>query len=324
MANRPDWLADPEHWQGVARSVEDKLSDALHERLTERFVDRRTSVLMRRLRENTTLETEIKKDRRRRRRGPPDRPARRLPLRRRRIGGRLRGQDLAGRRAEGAGRRDRRARDQAVAGARRAVRAVVRRHDALDRRAGRQARSPATMCCGRACASSPTSSSPARRARRCRRGSISGSRRTSSSCSAPLFALAAAEDVTGIARGIAFQLIESLGVLERQKVAEDVKGLDQAVARGAAQVRRALRRLSPLSAGAAEARAAQPRGPALGAQARRARTPRASTSCSGSRRAAAPRSRSTRRRRRRSTAPSAIASAASAPCASIFWSGSPT
>jgi ATP-dependent RNA helicase SUPV3L1/SUV3 len=43
----------------------------------------------------------------------------------------------------------------------------------------------------------------------------------------PLFALAAAEDVTGIARGVAFQLIESLGVLERQKVAEEVKGLDQ-------------------------------------------------------------------------------------------------
>src|SRR5579862_1279631 len=61
VANRPDWLADPEHWQGVTRSVEDKLSDALHERLAERFVDRRTSVLMRRLRENTTLETEIGK-----------------------------------------------------------------------------------------------------------------------------------------------------------------------------------------------------------------------------------------------------------------------
>src|SRR5476651_1126287 len=61
VANRPDWLADPEHWQGVARAAEDKLSDALHERLAERFVDRRTSVLMRRLRENTMLETEIGK-----------------------------------------------------------------------------------------------------------------------------------------------------------------------------------------------------------------------------------------------------------------------
>src|SRR6201982_3500102 len=60
-ANRPDWLVDPGHWQGVTRGVEDKLSDALHERLTERFVDRRTSVLMRRLRENAVLETDISK-----------------------------------------------------------------------------------------------------------------------------------------------------------------------------------------------------------------------------------------------------------------------
>src|SRR5215475_6398360 len=60
-ANRPDWLADPEHWQGITRAVEDKLSDALHERLTERFVDRRASVLLRRLKENTMLETEIAK-----------------------------------------------------------------------------------------------------------------------------------------------------------------------------------------------------------------------------------------------------------------------
>jgi ATP-dependent RNA helicase SUPV3L1/SUV3 len=56
VANRPDWLPHPEHWQRVARQVEDKLSDALHERLAARFVDRRTSVLMRRLRENAMLE----------------------------------------------------------------------------------------------------------------------------------------------------------------------------------------------------------------------------------------------------------------------------
>jgi len=59
FANRPDWLKDPEHWQDVARQVEDKLSDALHERLAQRFIDRRTSVLMRRLRENKMLEAEI-------------------------------------------------------------------------------------------------------------------------------------------------------------------------------------------------------------------------------------------------------------------------
>jgi ATP-dependent RNA helicase SUPV3L1/SUV3 len=44
---------------------------------------------------------------------------------------------------------------------------------------------------------------------------------------APLFVLGAADDVTGIARGIAYQIVEALGVLERQKVGEEVKSLDQ-------------------------------------------------------------------------------------------------
>ncbi|WCT73757.1 helicase-related protein [Sphingomonas naphthae] len=47
IAQRPDWLADPKHWAGRARSIEEALSDALHQRLTQRFVDRRTAVLMR-------------------------------------------------------------------------------------------------------------------------------------------------------------------------------------------------------------------------------------------------------------------------------------
>lgn len=62
IANRGDWLNDPEHWQGEARRVEDSLSDALHERLAQRFVDRRTSLLMRRLRENRMLDAEITSD----------------------------------------------------------------------------------------------------------------------------------------------------------------------------------------------------------------------------------------------------------------------
>src|SRR5205085_9131606 len=43
----------------------------------------------------------------------------------------------------------------------------------------------------------------------------------------PLFALASAEDINGIARGVAFQLTEALGVLERHRVADEVKGLEQ-------------------------------------------------------------------------------------------------
>ena len=47
IAHRADWLADPAAMAERTREVEEKLSDALHERLTQRFVDRRTSVLMR-------------------------------------------------------------------------------------------------------------------------------------------------------------------------------------------------------------------------------------------------------------------------------------
>ncbi len=49
IAARPDWVRDSLSWQAKAREVEDKLSDVLHERLTARFVDRRSAQLMRRL-----------------------------------------------------------------------------------------------------------------------------------------------------------------------------------------------------------------------------------------------------------------------------------
>ncbi|MBV8104352.1 MAG: hypothetical protein JO223_06980 [Hyphomicrobiales bacterium] len=49
IANRADWLADPAAWQGRARELEDRLSDTLHQSLMQRFVDRRTSTLLRSL-----------------------------------------------------------------------------------------------------------------------------------------------------------------------------------------------------------------------------------------------------------------------------------
>jgi ATP-dependent RNA helicase SUPV3L1/SUV3 len=49
IANRPDWLVRPGEWQGKTRALEDRLSDTLHEKLMQRFIDRRTSVLMRSL-----------------------------------------------------------------------------------------------------------------------------------------------------------------------------------------------------------------------------------------------------------------------------------
>jgi ATP-dependent RNA helicase SUPV3L1/SUV3 len=59
VSHRKGWLEDAAHWAHVTRSVEDKLSDALHERLTQRFVDRRTAVLMRSLRQKGELSVSI-------------------------------------------------------------------------------------------------------------------------------------------------------------------------------------------------------------------------------------------------------------------------
>ena len=225
-ANRPDWLADPEHWQGVARAVEDKLSDALHERLTERFIDRRTSVLMRRLRENAQLEPEMSKT------GEVVVEGHAI--------GRLDGfvfvpdassggseakalqnaaqKALAGEIAKRATRLSEASDEQFVLAAdgtlrwtgaavgklvageeatRPRVRVIADEHlsgaprEAVDARLDRWLKSHIEKLLGR------------------------------------LFALSAAADITGIARGVAFQLVEALGVLDRPRVADEVKGLEQ-------------------------------------------------------------------------------------------------
>ncbi|MDE0810500.1 MAG: helicase-related protein, partial [Alphaproteobacteria bacterium] len=49
ISHRGDWISDPLHWQQTARAIEDRLSDALHERLTQRFVDKRAAILVQKL-----------------------------------------------------------------------------------------------------------------------------------------------------------------------------------------------------------------------------------------------------------------------------------
>ncbi|MEA2783306.1 MAG: ATP-dependent helicase [Rhodospirillaceae bacterium] len=56
IAHRAAWLADPAAWQERTRAVEDKLSDALHRSLTQRFVDRRQALLLRRMKDGGELE----------------------------------------------------------------------------------------------------------------------------------------------------------------------------------------------------------------------------------------------------------------------------
>ncbi|GJL94815.1 MAG: helicase [Hyphococcus sp.] len=55
LSHRVQWLQNAPYWQERTRAIEDKLSDALHERLTQRFVDRRTSVLLKRLKDDEPL-----------------------------------------------------------------------------------------------------------------------------------------------------------------------------------------------------------------------------------------------------------------------------
>ncbi len=59
VSQRNGWVHDESHWRGITRAVEDRLSDALHTALTQRFVDRRTSLLLRRLKQKETLVAEV-------------------------------------------------------------------------------------------------------------------------------------------------------------------------------------------------------------------------------------------------------------------------
>ena len=59
VAQSGEWLEDVEYWREATREIEDRLSDALHKALTKRFVDRRTSVLLRRLKQKEGLLAEV-------------------------------------------------------------------------------------------------------------------------------------------------------------------------------------------------------------------------------------------------------------------------
>jgi ATP-dependent RNA helicase SUPV3L1/SUV3 len=226
IANRPDWLAEPEHWQAVTRAVEDKLSDALHERLAERFVDRRTSVLMRRLRENTMLETEIGKT------GEVTVEGHVIG----RLDGFMFAPDASGAGSDAKALNT--AAQKALAGEieARATKLSQASNDHLV-----LANDGALRWTGDVVGKLIPGDDVLRpRVRIVADEHLTGPAKELvqtrldlwlkthiEKLLAPLFSLAAADDVTGMARGIAFQLVESLGVLERQKVAEEVKGLDQ-------------------------------------------------------------------------------------------------
>ncbi len=226
VSHRSEWLADPQHWQERTRAIEDKLSDALHERLTQRFVDRRTSVLMKRLRDQDTLNAEIEAD------GS-------VHVERHFVG-RLNGfrftPDSTSGDVHGKAARHAAAKVLAEELSERAARLTNAQPDALQlTRTGEINWEGAVI--GRLEAGetklNPTfvlltddhMNAPDRERIQAKLttwlDAVVGERL------APLVLLSKAEGISGLARGVAFRLVEALGVLKREDVSDDIRALDQ-------------------------------------------------------------------------------------------------
>jgi ATP-dependent RNA helicase SUPV3L1/SUV3 len=226
VSNRADWLKDPAHWQGRTRAIEDALSDALHECLTQRFVDRRTSALMKGMRDKEELNAEIKDD------GS-------INVEQHFVG-RLRGfRFTPDAQAEGVhGKAARSAAAHVLSGelSMRARRVAAAQADAfkIDRKgqilwrgeeiaklhAGEDPLKPSIELLVDEYLSAPDRDKIEARLESWVTETIADKLK-------PLVELSKAEDVTGLARGIAFQLKENFGVLKREAIADDLKSLDQ-------------------------------------------------------------------------------------------------
>ncbi|PWT86685.1 MAG: helicase, partial [Proteobacteria bacterium] len=226
VSNRADWLVDPEHWQGRTRAIEDSLSDALHERLTQRFVDRRTSALMRGLKEKDELYAEIAED------GT-------VQVERHYVG-RLQGfRFYADTRAEGIhGKAARNAAAHVLAKelGMRVRRVVAAKNDAfrLTRQgqilwreeaiahleAGEDALKPTVTII----ADDHLATVDREKVRERLTAWLA---ELSNERLKPLLEITAAQDISGLARGIAFRLKEDFGVLRRESVSDEIRLLDQ-------------------------------------------------------------------------------------------------
>ncbi len=234
VSNRPGWLADPTHWQEKTREIEDRLSDALHERLTKRFVDRRTSVLVRRLRENSMLEAEIS-------------PTGTVVVEGHHVGELQGFRFTADQSANGEDAKAVKTAAQKALAAEFEARAdrfaasangdIALGSDGVLRwigapigtlASGEDALRPRVILFADEQLTGPARDKVAARAERFVNFQIE-------SLLKPLVDLKNADQITGIGRGIAFRLVEEFGLINRRDIAEDVKSLDQA---GRAALRR--------------------------------------------------------------------------------------
>ncbi len=226
VANRADWLSDPAYWQGVTRAIEDRLSDALHERLTQQFIDRRTSMLLKRLQLREDLMASVSADGEVMVEGE--------------FVGRLAGLVFVpDPRAEGLdGKALRAASDKAVTGEieERARRLVAAADDAFElTEHGRimwENAPVGRLVVGADRLSPKTDIITGEELQAAERLAVIQRMDTwlaahITKVLEPLIKLRDAEDVTGIARGVAFRLVEALGAIRRDEAAEDITSLAQ-------------------------------------------------------------------------------------------------
>jgi len=231
VSNRQGWLADPEHWQARTREIEDNLSDALHQQLAQRFVDRRTSVLMKRLHDKSALDAEIEDDGRifvenhyvgqlDGFRFTPDTHASGVQGKAaRHAASKVLTQELA-RRAE----RLANAKPETLALTRNG--AITWNGEEIAKlEAGEHALKPAINLMADENMNASDRDRVIARLRSWTDYHIAQRIK-------PLVDLSAAQDVDGIARGIAYRLVESFGTLKREAVAEEIRALDQTARAG--------------------------------------------------------------------------------------------
>ncbi len=234
VSNRANWLRDPEHWQGRTRAIEDSLSDALHEQLTQRFVDRRTSALMRGMRDKDGLAAEIGED------GA-------IHVENHYVG-RLKG-FLFSPDAHAEGIHGKAARNAAAQVLAKELSMRTRRVASAKSDAFKLSRNGRILWRGEEVARLEPGENPlkpqlvlmvddhlqAPDKEKIQERLTNWLSETIRERLKPLIELAEAQDLSGLARGIAFRLTENFGVLKRESVAEEMKSLDQA---GRAQLRR--------------------------------------------------------------------------------------
>jgi ATP-dependent RNA helicase SUPV3L1/SUV3 len=226
VSNRADWLKDPAHWQGRTREIEDKLSDALHECLTQRFVDQRTSALMKGMRDKDELHAEIAED------GA-------INVENHYVG-RLKGfrfsPDAGGEGIHGKAARHAAAQVLARELSMRARRVAAAQPDAFqiaprgrivwkDEEIAQLEPAEDPLKPSLTLLADEHLSAPDREKVQARLEVWVA--QTIAEKLKPLVEAAKAEDISGLARGIAFRLKENLGILKREVVAEEIKALDQ-------------------------------------------------------------------------------------------------